>query len=90
MVISMQTCFITHLDMNQSRLKQIYPAKYSDIFVKDNSYIGANTTILPGVVVNHSALIASGAVVAKEVPEFTLVGGVPAKVIKKINVNSAH
>ena len=49
-----------------------------------NVWIGANATILPGVTVGDNAVIAAGAVVAKNVLENTVVGGVPAKVIKTI------
>ena len=41
--------------------------------------------ILPGVTIGDDAIVAAGAVVAKDVPANTLVGGVPAKIIKKIN-----
>ena len=82
-VISMQTTFITHQDMNQSGLKTKYPATSSDILVKNNSYIGANATILQGTTVNEFAMVAAGSVVTKKVAEYTIVGGVPAKLIKK-------
>jgi acetyltransferase-like isoleucine patch superfamily enzyme len=46
-------------------------------------WIGFRATILPGVTVRHGAVIAAGAVVANDVPLYTVVGGVPARVIKK-------
>lgn len=49
-------------------------------------WIGAHATILPGVTIGSGAIIAAGAVVTKDVPENTVVGGVPAKIIKKIEV----
>lgn len=51
------------------------------VFQGDN-WIGANTTILKGVTVGEGAVIASGAVVKEEVPPYSIVGGVPAKVLK--------
>lgn len=54
------------------------------IHIKKNVWIGANTTILPGVTVGENAVIASGAVVSKDVPANTIVGGIPAKIIKKV------
>lgn len=83
-VISMQNTFITHQDMNQSGLKEKYPATYGDIVVKSNSYIGANAIILQGVIVNDFAMVAAGSVVKKNVYAHNMVGGVPAKFIKKI------
>lgn len=47
-------------------------------------WIGSNSTILPGVTIGDNAIIAAGAVVTKDVPADTVVGGVPAKFIKSI------
>ena len=52
--------------------------------LKRNCWIGANATILPGVTVGENAIVAAGAVVSKDVPANTIVGGIPAKVIKQI------
>ena len=49
-------------------------------------WLGANVTILPGVTIGDGAIIAAGAVVSKDVPEYTVVGGIPAKIIKKIEM----
>lgn len=54
------------------------------IHIKKNAWIGANATILPGVTIGENAIVAAGAVVSKDVPDNTVVGGIPAKVIKKI------
>lgn len=52
--------------------------------IKQNAWVGANATILPGVTIGENAVVAAGAVVTKAVPANTVVAGVPAKVIKKI------
>ncbi|MEH6309130.1 sugar O-acetyltransferase [Olivibacter sp. CPCC 100613] len=54
------------------------------IHIKKNAWIGANATILPGVTVGENAIVAAGAVVSKDVPDNTVVGGIPAKIIKSI------
>jgi acetyltransferase-like isoleucine patch superfamily enzyme len=54
------------------------------IVIKRNAWIGAAVTILPGVTIGENAVVAAGAVVAKDVPANTIVGGVPAKIIKSI------
>ena len=54
------------------------------IHIKKNAWIGANATILPGVTIGENAVVAAGAVVNKDVPPNTIVGGMPAKVIKSI------
>ncbi len=59
-------------------------AKSGDIIIEDGSWIGIGAIILPGVTIGKGSIIAAGAVVTKDVEENTIVGGVPAKVIKKI------
>ena len=52
------------------------------IHIKKNAWIGAGATILSGVTVGENAIVAAGAVVSKDVPANTIVGGIPAKQIK--------
>ncbi len=54
------------------------------IHIKKNAWIGANATILQGVTIGENSVVASGAVVSKDVPDNTIVGGIPAKIIKTI------
>ena len=55
----------------------------SKVVIEDDVWIGYRTTILPGVKIGKGSVIASGAVVTEDVDQYTVVGGVPAKVIKK-------
>lgn len=57
---------------------------YAPIKIGKHVWIGSNATILPGVTIGDWAMVAAGAVVNKDVPSFTIVSGVPAKVIKTI------
>ena len=52
------------------------------VTICDDVWIGARVIILPGVTIGKGSIIAAGAVVTKNVPEYAVVGGVPAKVIK--------
>lgn len=54
------------------------------VVIGDDVWIGANAVILPGVTIGRHAVVAAGAVVTQDVPENTLVGGVPAKIIKSL------
>lgn len=54
------------------------------IIIGKRVWIGASATILPGVRIGDGAVVAAGAVVTKDVPERVVVGGVPARVLKKI------
>jgi acetyltransferase-like isoleucine patch superfamily enzyme len=54
------------------------------VIIKRNAWIGANSTILPGVTIGENSVVAAGSVVTKDVQANTVVAGVPAKVIKTI------
>lgn len=55
--------------------------KNENIIIGNDVWIGANAIVLPGVKIGDGAIVAAGAVVTKDVPDFAIVGGVPAKVI---------
>lgn len=54
------------------------------VFIGDNVWIGDKATILPNVSIGKGCIIAANAVVTKDVPEFSVVAGVPARIIKTI------
>jgi acetyltransferase-like isoleucine patch superfamily enzyme len=54
------------------------------IHIKKNAWIGAGATILQGVTIGENSVVAAGSVVSKDVPDNVIVGGTPAKIIKKI------
>lgn len=54
------------------------------IIIKNNAWIGASATILPGITVGENSIVAAGAIVTKDVPDNTIVAGNPAKQIKSI------
>ncbi|HOK41453.1 MAG TPA: acyltransferase [bacterium] len=60
-----------------------FKAIIKPVIIEDNVWIGANSLILPGVRIKEGAIIAAGSVVTKDVDEYTIVGGVPAKFIKE-------
>ena len=61
---------------------------YAPIHIGKNVWIGANATVLAGVTIGDGAVVAAGAVVTKDVAPNTVVGGVPARVIKVIETSS--
>ena len=56
----------------------------SPITIEDYVWIANDATVLPGVTIGRGAVVASGAVVAEDVPELTVVAGVPARVVRTI------
>lgn len=68
-------------DMNERHITYTY----GKVTIKKNAWIGMNVTICPGVTIGEYAVVAAGAVVTKDVPDHSVVGGVPAKVIKYLD-----
>lgn len=54
------------------------------VIIEDDTWIGANAVILPGVTIGRHSVIAAGAVVTKDIPPHSLAAGIPAKIIKQI------
>lgn len=57
----------------------------ADVTIEDDVWIGGGSIILPGVTIRKGAIIAAGAVVNRDVPEYAIVGGIPSKVLKYRN-----
>lgn len=73
--------------LKEHKFDVLIPTKEQDyldapIVINDDVWIGAGSIILAGVTIGKGAIIAAGAVVNKDVPEYSIVGGVPAKVLK--------
>lgn len=66
-----------------------YDANYiiKDVIIDENVWIGADVTILPGVHIGEGAIVGAAAVVTKDVPPYSIVGGNPAKVLKYRNID---
>jgi acetyltransferase-like isoleucine patch superfamily enzyme len=62
--------------------KQPWSLVNNYIVIKDDVWIGANSVILPGVTIGQGAVVAAGSIVTKDVPEYAIVAGNPARIIK--------
>lgn len=84
-VVSGGVTILTHQDVGGRILSSYYKRKQGSVTLQDGCWIGENSTILCGVTIGKCSVVAAGAVVTKDVPEYTVVGGVPAKIIKVID-----
>ena len=75
----------TNVKLPRSEFPQRGSEHYSKTLVKKSASIGANATIVCGVTIGEYALIGSGAVVTKDVPDFSLVVGNPGRVIGMVD-----
>ena len=77
---------LTHTNVGYADhpLQEHFPAMAAPVVVESGSFIGANATILPGVRIGGGSFVAAGSVVKDDVPPGTLVGGVPARVLRTL------
>ena len=57
-------------------------AGHKKVHIQDDVWLGRNVVIMPGVTIGKGSIVAASAVVTKDVPEYQIVGGVPARIIK--------
>ncbi len=75
-------------DDHQLPARKCHELKSAPVVIGDGAWLGEGCVILKGVTVGERAVVGANAVVTKDVPPFTVVGGVPAQVIRKIDVCS--
>lgn len=74
----------TNVGYRDHPLQLHFPAKAAPVVVEAGAFLGANVTVLPGVRIGARSFVAAGSVVTEDVPTATLVGGVPARVLRAI------
>ncbi|MEA3329359.1 MAG: DapH/DapD/GlmU-related protein [Nanoarchaeota archaeon] len=69
---------------NSGKLLEVYPVKKGKITIGNDVWFGADAKVLPGVTIGDFCIIAANSVVNEDVPSGVIVGGTPAKIIKKV------
>jgi len=83
--ISFGVTFVTHFDPSEGINNHKINKYKKDIIIKSGSFIGPNSIILPGVVIEENCLIKAGSVVEKTIPKNSIIEGNPCKIIGQVN-----
>jgi acetyltransferase-like isoleucine patch superfamily enzyme len=75
------------IDTSELMLLAAWDTQKHSIHIDDDVWIGANSVVLPGVKIGRGAVIGAGSVVSRDVPEYAVYGGVPAKLIRFRNLS---
>ncbi len=70
-----------------SPLRNYFAPSVRKIVIGNDTWIGANVVILPNITIGKYCVVGAGAVVTHDVPDYSIVAGVPARIIKKIDTN---
>jgi acetyltransferase-like isoleucine patch superfamily enzyme len=84
-VIAAQAMLLTHTDVGDRLLAKFIDRKEGSVHVGRGAYLGARAVIIPGVVLGEGSIVGAGAVVTKSVPPYSVVVGVPARIIKTLH-----
>lgn len=84
--ISPRVTFVMHTQPNDSRIVPYVNSHKGSITIEPDAWIGTGSVILPGITIGEGAVVGANSVVTKNVEPYTVVGGVPAHFIKRVDV----
>ncbi len=87
--ISPRCSILTHLDVGEGLLRERYHPAKAPVAIGDDAYVGTGATILHGITIGRGAMVAAGALVNRDVPDHTMVAGVPARPVKTLDTRQA-
>ncbi len=70
-----------------SKLQKVYPILKGEILIDDHCWIGTNSILMPNVKLGKFCVVAANSFVSQSFPDYSVIGGCPAKLIKKLNPN---
>lgn len=83
-VISAGVKIITHSDCGDRAMSKWYPRKNKEVKIGFGSWIGVDSIILSGVSLGKCCVVAAGSVVTESFPDYSVLAGIPAKIVKKL------
>lgn len=92
-IIAPGCSLITHQDageFNNSILSKLYPKKYLALTIKEEVWVGADVTILPGTIIESLTVIGAKSLVSGNIPGKVLAAGIPAKVKKTLQIGPSN
>ena len=87
--VSPRVTFVLHSKPNESHIVPYVNSHYGSITVETDAWIGTGAVILPDIIIGEGAVVGANSVVTKNVPPYTVVGGVPAHKIKDVIIPGA-
>ncbi len=82
--IAPRVTLVTASDPNWSRLAALFPPERGRIVIEQDAWLGVGVCVMPNVTIGQGAVVGAGAVVTQDVPAWTVVMGVPARVVRTI------
>jgi acetyltransferase-like isoleucine patch superfamily enzyme len=82
--IGAQSMIMTHMDLGKMPMARVYPRKTAPVRIGAGTFTGAHVIILPGVRLGKCCVVAAGSVVTQSFPDFCLLAGVPAKIVRML------
>lgn len=84
--ISPRVTLVVSSRPNFSRVAAYVPTKHAAVVIERDAWLGTGAVILPGIRIGEGAVVAANAVVTRDVEPYTIVAGVPARVIRPVEV----
>lgn len=84
--ISPRVTLVVSSRPNFSRIAPYVPVKHGPIAVENDAWLGTGVVILPNITIGEGAVVGANSVVTRDVKPYTIVGGSPAKMIRKVSV----
>ncbi|NIN00130.1 MAG: acyltransferase [candidate division Zixibacteria bacterium] len=75
---------VTSSHPNFSKIRSFAPVQRGKVIIRNDAWIGCGAIILPNVTIGEGAVVGAGSVVTEDVPPYHIVGGIPAKIIRKL------